>query len=100
LDKLSKWCERFRASLYADDATIFIKPNAREVVVTEFILDLFAKASGLITNLEKTEFFPIRCEEINLDFLAGHNRKISSFPTTYLGLPCTIESQLEKCYIR
>jgi hypothetical protein len=87
LDKLSKGCERFRASLYADDAAVFIKPNVREVGVTEFILDLFAKTSGLITNLEKTEFFPIRCEEINLNLLTDRSRKISSFPTTYLGLP-------------
>jgi hypothetical protein len=87
LDKLSGGCERFRASLYADDAAIFIKPNSKELVVTECILDLFAKASGLITNIGKAEFFPIRCEAMNLDFLAHHNRTLPSFPTTYLGLP-------------
>jgi hypothetical protein len=56
LNKLSKGCDRFRASLYADDAAVFIKPSAREVVVTEHILGMFARASGLVTNLNKIEF--------------------------------------------
>jgi hypothetical protein len=87
LNKLSKGCDRFRASLYADDAAVFIKPSAREVVVTEHILGMFARASGLVTNLNKIEFFLIRCEEINLQFLAHNNRHMASFPCIYLGLP-------------
>jgi hypothetical protein len=73
--------------LYADDATLFIKPIASEVLVTENILEIFAQASGLVTNINKTEFFPIRCEGVSLDFLAQHNRNVASFPCIYLGLP-------------
>jgi hypothetical protein len=51
LDKLSKGCERFKASLYANDAVFFIKPSEYEVAVTYCILDTFALASGLITNM-------------------------------------------------
>jgi hypothetical protein len=87
IDKLSKGCDRFRASLYADDATLFIRPCAKEIVVTKHILEVFAKASGLVTNLNKTEFFPIRCEEIDLHFLSQNSRHVASFPCLYLGLP-------------
>jgi hypothetical protein len=57
LDKLSDGCERFRASLYTDAAAIFIKSNSKELAMNECILDLFAKASGPITNMGKTDFF-------------------------------------------
>jgi hypothetical protein len=87
LQRLSKGCDRFRASLYADDAALFIKPIASEVLVTENILEIFAQASGLVTNLNKTEFFPTRYEGVSLDFLAQHNINVASFPCIYLGLP-------------
>jgi hypothetical protein len=87
LDKLRKGCDRFRASLYADDAALFIRPCAEEIVGTEHILEVFAKASGLVTNLNKTEFFPIRCEKIDLHFLSQNSRHVASFLCLYLGLP-------------
>jgi hypothetical protein len=40
-----------RASSYADDATIFIKPEAADVQAVQAILKLFGDASGLRTNL-------------------------------------------------
>jgi hypothetical protein len=87
LSKLNNGCDRFIVSLYTDDVAMFIRPTAMEVAVTEFILQLFAKAGGIVTNLDKIEFFPIRCEEINLDFLSQSNRKLAIFPCVYLGLP-------------
>jgi hypothetical protein len=41
--------------LYADDVAVFIRPTPQEVTVTECILDLFAQASGLTTNMSKTK---------------------------------------------
>jgi hypothetical protein len=96
LNKLSNGCDRFRVSLYADDAAVFIRPTSMEVVVIEYILDLFAKVSGLVTNLDKTVFFPIRCEEINLDFLSQSNRKLAIFPCVYLGLPLHYKKTLKR----
>jgi hypothetical protein len=87
LSKISPSCNSFRASLYVDDAAVIISPSPHVVQVTECILDIFAQASGLTTNLTKTEFFPIRFQGINLEFLSQHDRKISAFPCTYLGLP-------------
>jgi hypothetical protein len=87
LTRVSKGCEIFRVSLYADDAVIFIKPTTQDLNVTNCILNLFAEASGLATNMDKTQFFPIQCDQVDLDFLSQHNYLISSFPYTYLGLP-------------
>jgi hypothetical protein len=37
--------------------------------------------------MTKTEFFPIRSEGTNMDFLAQNNLALASFPCSYLGLP-------------
>jgi hypothetical protein len=85
LEVVSKGCEAFRVSLYDDDVAIFIKPSEQDWLVTNSILDTFAEASGLSTNLSKTELYPIRCETSSLEFLT------TSFPCTYLGLPLHIK---------
>jgi hypothetical protein len=59
LQKLSRGCDRFKASLYADDVAPFIKPIACEVSVIENVHNIFVQASVLVTNLNKTEFFPM-----------------------------------------
>jgi hypothetical protein len=68
LRDLSPGCDTFRVSLFADAAAVFIRPYEQDWTVTNSILDLFAEASGLCTNLAKTEIFPIRCQDITLDF--------------------------------
>jgi hypothetical protein len=87
LSKVTRSCDNFRLSLYADAAALFIKPTSNELEATHCILDIFAGASGLKTNMEKTQFFPIQCDHINLDFLSQNNLVVSSFPCNYLGLP-------------
>jgi hypothetical protein len=87
LDKLNPVCDAFRVALYADDAAVFIKPNVVELKVTDHILQLFADASGLIANMSKTQYFPIQCNEVDLEFLTRVGREISSFPCKYFGLP-------------
>jgi hypothetical protein len=49
---LSKICDTFRMSIYADDAAVFIKPNLSEL---KAIMSIFAEASGLHTDLAKIE---------------------------------------------
>jgi hypothetical protein len=87
LSHLHGSCERFRASLYVDDAAIFIKPTIQDVMMTKHILQLFGEASGFVTNIEKTEFFTIRCQHLDIEQILGLNQRISQFPCTYLGLP-------------
>jgi hypothetical protein len=71
-------CATFRMSLYADDAAVFINPSASDLLITRHILRVFGEASGLITNLKKTEYFPIRCQHLNMGDILG--------PCSYLGL--------------
>ncbi|XP_073362838.1 uncharacterized protein [Aegilops tauschii subsp. strangulata] len=79
---------RCRISLYADDAGIFANPDKDELHAISTILKTFGEASGLITNLSKTEVFPIRCADIDLqDALSVFPAKIATFPGHYLGLP-------------
>jgi hypothetical protein len=56
-------------SLYADDATLFIHPTERELRITDFILQLFASTSGLVTNMAKTKYCPFNVEILILNSL-------------------------------
>jgi hypothetical protein len=87
LDKVSKGCQSFSVSLYADDARVFIKLTEHERMVTSCILQLFSQASGLVSNMKKLSFYPIRCDHVSLDFLTLNNHALSTFSCTYLGLP-------------
>jgi hypothetical protein len=80
-------CANFCMSLYADDAALFIKPTIQDLQASKFLLKLFGEASGLVTNLEKTEFYLLGCQDINLTDLLGPDQQISHFPCHYLGLP-------------
>jgi hypothetical protein len=87
LSRITNGCEKYRLSLYADGVAIFIKPTEHELKVSIDILKIFAGASGLETNMTKTEFYPIRCDNIDLSFLNSANLIISTVPCIYLGLP-------------
>lgn len=77
-----------RTSLYADDATIFLKPIKEEIWVISELLRSFGDASGLNVNVSKSAVFPIRCDGLNLqDIMGGFSCQIKNFPCTYLGLP-------------
>jgi hypothetical protein len=77
-----------KASLYADDVVIFIKPTKQDVDALKELLEMFRLASGLHTNLQKLEVFPISCDGLPLqDILEGFPSRVSHFPCRYLGLP-------------
>ncbi|WVZ52900.1 hypothetical protein U9M48_003903 [Paspalum notatum var. saurae] len=78
---------KLRTSLYADDAAIFLNPVREELAALKEILHIFGKASGLVTNFEKSSIHPIRCEEIDLDHILHHFQgSRGAFPCRYLGL--------------
>jgi hypothetical protein len=83
LDRLHANCTEFRMSVYADDAAVFINPTEQDIAATRLILRIFGDASGLITNFDKTEFFPIRCQHNNVNQLLGAEQRISTFPCVY-----------------
>jgi hypothetical protein len=57
---------RFRTSLYADDAVLFIRPLASDVANLHQLLLHFMQATSLHINIQKSEVYPIRCS--NIDF--------------------------------
>jgi hypothetical protein len=87
LEVIHRGCDKFKTSLYVDDATLFIKPTQQELSITIAILETFAEASGLSTNMSKTMAFPIQCSNIPLDFISSAGLVTAVFPCIYLGLP-------------
>jgi hypothetical protein len=87
LYKISPVCDDTRASLYAYDAIVLNHPSVKDLRVSDCILNLFAEASGLITNMSKTHYYHIQCQSINLNFLSNIGKNISQLPCIYMGLP-------------
>jgi hypothetical protein len=81
-----------------DNVALFIRPPEHDLLLTNHILGIFGEASGLMTNINKTEYFPIQCGSTNLSFLTSRNLAISNFPCKYLGLPCISRSPQETCF--
>jgi hypothetical protein len=87
LDILSKRCDTFIISLYDDDATLFIGPSKKDFKIVSEILNIFSAASGLKTNLHKTEIHPINCNSSAMSHLQASGMVLASFACKYLGLP-------------
>jgi hypothetical protein len=49
-----------------DDAVVFLHPNEQELQVTDCILQIFGQANGLMTNMAKTQYYHIQCEQVNM----------------------------------
>jgi hypothetical protein len=81
----------FKVSLYVNDMAVFINPTTHELAMSGLILRLFGEASGLIANLDKTEFFPIQCHNLDMEQLLGINLALSS-PVFTLDYRCIIKS--------
>lgn len=82
---------KHRASIYADDLVIFLSPGGNDLRNMRRILDLFAGASGLQTNVDKCVLTPIRCSQTQIDeALMTFPCKVQAFPTTYLGAPLSL----------
>jgi hypothetical protein len=56
----------FRASFYADDVALFIKPTQQDINGLGEILSTFGRATGLVTNLTKSSITPISCQHIDV----------------------------------
>lgn len=80
-----------RASLYADDLVVLVAPVAEDLLCIRDILDLFARASGLVTNVDKCVAAPIRCtQEMIQDVQQVFPCRITTFPCKYLGAPLSL----------
>ena len=86
-----------RPSFYADDLVVFLSPRTQDFVLINAILDAFAAASGLYTNLSKCHLLPIRCrvEEL-LPICSFFPYQVTPFLVKYLGIPLSLR-KLRKC---
>jgi len=50
------------AYMYADDVVVFSAPNQQDLILLRGILEIFAGASGLRTNMQKCRISPIQCD--------------------------------------
>jgi len=92
LQPLSRRSLHHRISIYADDVVMFLHPEAGDIAVTLDILNLFGEATGLKTNLQKSNVLPIRCGDAEL--AAVQNLlpcALTDFPCKYLGLPLSLK---------
>jgi len=92
LQPLSRRPIQHRISLYADDVAIFLQPNAADINLSLQLLNLFGDASGLRTNVQKSNVLPIHCAEDDLAPIQNLLPcEMLEFPCKYLGLPLTIK---------
>jgi hypothetical protein len=91
---LSSFCSpsvHHRMSLYADDLVVFVAPVKHDIRDVRAILDIFAGASGLHTNIGKCQFTPICCGPEHLDIMERlFPWQLAHFPCKYLGVPLSI----------
>ena len=88
LQPLSRRPIKHRISLYADDVAIFVQPNAADINLSLQLWDLFGDASGLRTNVQKSNVLPIHCAEDDLALIQNLLPcEMLEFPCKYLGLP-------------
>lgn len=76
LQPLSQRALQHRISLYADDAVLFLRPEAANIQITMDLLQLFGEASGLQTNLQKSNVLPIRCGDEEIQILQPYLVKV------------------------
>jgi hypothetical protein len=87
---------KFRAFLYADDLVILLCPLLNDMALVRDILELFAQASGLHTNISKCQFAPICCTDEQIAQVQEvFPCQLASFPCRYLGIPLSVY-QLKK----
>jgi hypothetical protein len=87
---------KFRAFLYADDLIILLCPLLNDISLVRDILELFAQASGLHTNIAKCQFTPIRCTEEQIELIQEvFPCQLANFLCRYLGIPLSVY-QLKK----
>jgi hypothetical protein len=77
-------------SLYADDVIMFLHPQESEIPIVLKILEILGEATGLKTNIQKSNVYPISCGEELATLQEQLPCEISSFTCKYLGLPLSL----------
>jgi hypothetical protein len=82
---------KHRAFVFTDDLVVFLAPSVQDFTCVRQMLELFAGASGLSTNLDKCTVTPIHylgamIQEVLMVFPC----RVQEFPTKYLGAPLSL----------
>jgi hypothetical protein len=86
-----------RASLYANDLILFLRPWVQDQEIMKIIFDVFKGASGFGCNLSKYQIAPIRCDAQNMEVTTGFFPcPITEFPLKYLGVRLSLTKQLPR----
>jgi hypothetical protein len=95
---IAKW----RTSMYADDAAIFINPIKEDVAAVKMIIKAFDTFLELHINLQKSSVRLIRCENVDLDqVLSPFTGSRGAFPCKYLGLGLQLHTRsLQKVHVQ
>ena len=82
--------------MYADDVVVFLSPVQQDLLATTTIMEIFAGASGLKTNMSKCMISLIQCDlEATVTLSRYFTGKIDPFRIRYLGIPLGLR-QLSK----
>jgi hypothetical protein len=75
-----------KASLYTDDAALFVHSCNEGILYLKEILKAFGDATGCTQIFKKTEVFPIRCDETDYGQFCGTGKAL---PLSLFGSPST-----------
>jgi len=82
---------KYHTSVYAADLVIFLVSAPQDFSSIRYILELFAGASGLSTNLDKCTITPIWCStEVIQAIQEVFPSRLHDFLTKYLGAPLSL----------
>lgn len=92
-----------RISIYADDVVIITTPDSRDLTTLQRLLQVFAEATGLRANMNKSSLVPIRCAPEQVDNVRQIIPcDVATFPIKYLGLPLSVRKLTKadlQCYV-
>jgi hypothetical protein len=80
----------YRVSVYVDDLVIFITSMEADITLLWVILQAFAGASGLHTNVSKCQATLIRWNEEQIALSQQHMPQLVQFPCKYLVVPLLV----------
>jgi hypothetical protein len=73
---------------YADDTIVVMEACPTQVTILKNMINLFAEATGLTVNFQKSNMIPINCsDEVAVNLAGILECQIATMPFTYLGLP-------------
>jgi hypothetical protein len=62
---------KLRTSIYANDTILFIRQVAQDISNLQQLLTQYGNVTGLCTNIQQYQIFPIRCDNVNIQTTLG-----------------------------